>query len=303
MIYVTQGHEKGIGLEVFFKSFLCLTNSYQKQFVLVSTQEAVQDIASKMDINVIIKDRTLEIEGDVLNCIFITKQKKPATTVALEEALNIIKSKDILLTLPSSKDQFELEGKTINGHTEFFRKYYQNENIGMNFLGHDTNVLLLSDHIGLSEVELYIDKKLILAKTNQSLEALQKLRTINEVYFSGINPHCGEDGLIANSDTIINECVDELAKTHTNIKFHNMLSGDTLHFHMKNKNQLFVYAFHDQGLAPFKLKNGLTGINFSTGLPFKRVSVDHGTSFHDYGKNTANYIGMMFLLTEIESWI
>jgi len=54
--------------------------------------------------------------------------------------------------------------------------------------------------------------------------------------------------------------------------------------------------YHDQGLAPFKSQFGLIGLNISIGLPFLRLSVDHGTAFELYGKNKANSSGMLYLL-------
>ena len=137
---------------------------------------------------------------------------------------------------------------------------------------------------------------------SRPLNNISNIRNIKEVYFSGINPHCGEDGNISITDIIINAAIKKLVLSFPDIDFHEMLPGDTLHFSIKNKEQLFVYAFHDQGLAPFKLKYGLTGINLSLGLPFKRVSVDHGTAFNLYGKNQANYNGMLYLLDEVKNW-
>jgi 4-hydroxythreonine-4-phosphate dehydrogenase len=37
-------------------------------------------------------------------------------------------------------------------------------------------------------------------------------------------------------------------------------------------------------------------------MPFRRVSVDHGTAFDLWGKNKANYAGMLYLMEEIKNW-
>ncbi len=47
MIYVTQGHEDGIGLEVFLKSYLCLNSMNQKKFILVSNKKSLNSVLSK----------------------------------------------------------------------------------------------------------------------------------------------------------------------------------------------------------------------------------------------------------------
>jgi 4-hydroxythreonine-4-phosphate dehydrogenase len=46
--------------------------------------------------------------------------------------------------------------------------------------------------------------------------------------------------------------------------------------------------YHDQGLIPFKMLAGLEGVNYSAGLPFIRVSPDHGTAYDLAGKNEAS---------------
>jgi len=54
--------------------------------------------------------------------------------------------------------------------------------------------------------------------------------------------------------------------------------------------------YHDQGLSFFKNHFGLKGINITLGLPFLRMSVDHGTAFELFGKNKADPVGMIYTL-------
>ena len=41
MIYVSQGHEESIGLEIFLKSFLCLSKTDQSHFTLICCEESL----------------------------------------------------------------------------------------------------------------------------------------------------------------------------------------------------------------------------------------------------------------------
>ena len=119
-----------------------------------------------------------------------------------------------------------------------------------------------------------------------------------EVVFSGINPHAGENGILGDEEKHIKSAMTDLEKHYGKI-FTGPFSGDTLHHHyLSDKNQLFVYMYHDQGLAQFKSQYGLIGLNITLGLPFLRLSVDHGTAFELYGKNKANISGMLFLLKQ-----
>jgi 4-hydroxythreonine-4-phosphate dehydrogenase len=249
-----------------------------------------------------IEDNFVRIYDNILKCIFTTNMHSSQTLLSLDTIFEVITKNDILLTLPSSKDQFKKDQIDYKGHTELFRKHFDNQNLAMCFLGNDSNFLLLTDHIDIKNISKEITLDTIQEKIFFFLSSNLKDRGINEIFFSGINPHCGENGLISIDDDIISSSIPLIKTKYPKINVHSMLAADTLHFNILNKNQLFIYAGHDQGLGVFKTKYGLTGINFTAGLPFRRVSVDHGTAFDLYGKNQANYISMIYLLKEILSW-
>ena len=46
--------------------------------------------------------------------------------------------------------------------------------------------------------------------------------------------------------------------------------------------------YHDQVLSPFKALFNFNAINITLGLPYIRVSPDHGVAFDIAGKNLAN---------------
>lgn len=292
MIYVTQGHERGIGLEIFLKSFLLLSAQEKKIVTLV---------VSEKDLTTNLCDLKLKRENfKDLNLIHPPEdQGIPSSSASLLYVLKVIQPKDILVTLPTSKDQLIYNGKSLAGYTEFFREYYGNDNIAMTFKGISQNVLLITDHVALKNVTNVITKSLIVEKTNTTLKFYKKyFYSFDQVIFSGINPHVGENGILGSEDKIVNEAIEELKKSHS-VQFKGPLSGDTLHMHVDDKKrQLFVYMFHDQGLAQFKATHGLIGLNISMGLPFLRLSVDHGTAFELYGKNKANSTGLTFLFKE-----
>ncbi len=294
MIYVTQGHAKGIGIEVFLKAFICLSKTYQSKFILIINSVDLKSNLKNLQISHQIENNLLNFCGAQLSCEFIESSNLPNSTNALDAAVKLCK--------PTSKDQIFYKEKQVNGHTEYFRKAFKKEEIAMTFLGLDSNFLLLSDHIAIDKVINYLNLDFIVEKVKIAISQMIQSRKIKEVYFAGINPHCGEDGHISSADKIIDQAIEVLKDIFPKIIFHPQMAGDTLHFNIKNRHQLFIYPLHDQGLAPFKLKFGLTGINFSQGLSFKRVSVDHGTAFSLWGKNQANYIGMIYLLNEIENW-
>ncbi|MDO9181579.1 MAG: 4-hydroxythreonine-4-phosphate dehydrogenase PdxA [Bacteriovorax sp.] len=291
MIYVTQGHESGIGLEIFLKSFLLLSTE-EKSLVrlIVSCDDLKKNLA---DLNLNLKSFS--------DLILIENIKSTAlsSTNSLLTALSLIKPEDILITLPTSKDQLVLNNKNQAGYTEFFRSYFKNANISMTFKGLSQNILLITDHIPLKDVTNIISSNLIKQKVIVTLENFKKyFFSFDEVIFAGINPHAGENGILGDEEIHIKNAIIDLENNYGSI-FTGPYSGDTLHHYLnKQKNQLLVYMYHDQGLAQFKSQYGLIGLNITLGLPFLRLSVDHGTAFDLYGKNKANVSGMLYLLKQ-----
>jgi len=290
MIYVTQGHERGIGLEIFLKSFLLLSTHERAQITLISNQT---DLDENRDL--------LHLKKDLFKNLNVIEPESsetlPSSTASLLKALDIIATKDILVTLPTSKDQLIYKGKSLAGYTEFFREFYNKKNISMTFKGIDQDVLLITDHIPLKSVASSINSQLIIDKVETTLNFYKKyFYSFDEVIFAGINPHAGENGILGLEDKCILEAKTFL-ENKSSISFIGPVSGDTLHtLHKPSRKQLFVYMFHDQGLAPFKSKFGFIGLNISMGLPFLRLSVDHGTAFGLHGKNMGDISGMLYLL-------
>ena len=56
----------------------------------------------------------------------------------------------------------------------------------------------------------------------------------------------------------------------------------------KYKFDVIVGMYHDQVLTPFKALYNFNAINITLGLPFIRISPDHGTAKNITGKKNAN---------------
>lgn len=279
MIYVTCGHEDGVGLEVFLKSYLALTNDCQRNIALICPQQILTETANSLALDDI-KITNIDIEV-----------KNNPTIDTLIYAINITTEKDILITLPSSKDQFIWNEKTFGGHTSFFRAFYNSDDIVMTFTRGDEHLLLLTDHVPLVDVTKNLNNcDKIVKKINTVYKGISSFSRIEKIYISGINPHAGEDGLLGTEDKIISDVINKLS-----FQAHGPISGDTMHF-MLGKNTLGVFAHHDQALSYFKSKFAVYGMNITHGLPFLRLSPDFGTAAHLKGKRLAHYGGMLELL-------
>lgn len=164
----------------------------------------------------------------------------------------------------------------------------------MFFWSKELKVLLLTDHININEVTETLTPNYIVNKITSFLEShkAQFNSVPKRVVFSGINPHCGENGLIGGEDEVIEDSLPFLVEDYPDIDFIGPLSADSMH-QIIQTDDVAVYAYHDQGLPYFKSKTGFSGINITLGLPFLRLSPDHGTAFELHGKNIANYQGIL----------
>ncbi len=302
MIYISQGHERGIGPEVFFKSCLSLPQHVLDCMCLFASIKSCEDTLVTLDLPFHIYNDHIVLSSKKIQLVpIVAEDSNTESSQSLTDILNIIKPNDILITLPTSKDQLVLHNNNCAGYTEFFRKYFNKDSISMIFKSYDLKVLLLTDHIPLNEVTDTLDLSLITKKVSETLKGIKRYfkNEPQQVHFAGINPHAGENGVLGNEDMLLTQASGNLQKQFTNIDFHGPHPGDTLHFHhQKSIDQLFVYAFHDQGLPFFKDKYGLFGINITMGLDFLRMSVDHGTAFSLFGKNQASSSGCLYVLNE-----
>lgn len=293
-VYITQGHERGIGLEVFFKSCLLLSPRELSQLELIAFPDAVKETLSSIKIPFKLADTFVEIAGLKIMALWCKKMEHSQSLTALKEGIKLSEAGGVLYTLPTSKDQF------INspGHTEYFRSFYKKPELGMFFSSPGLQVLLLSDHIPISAISTALTTEVIENRLREAIETFKKWKwPIERILISGFNPHAGEGGLIGIEDDRVNNVIKRLS-SFSEIEMSGPLPGDTMLLEQKSASDLLVYIYHDQGLGVFKGLKGFIGSNITLGLPYPRVSPDHGTSFKLYGKNEADYRGCSWSIKE-----
>jgi 4-hydroxythreonine-4-phosphate dehydrogenase len=120
----------------------------------------------------------------------------------------------------------------------------------------------------------------------------------------GLNPHAGEDGLFGDEEkTQIGPAIEDARREGLDV--YGPLPADTLFSRARGGEfDIVVAMYHDQGHVPVKTLGfnydeksgtwtGLSGVNVTVGLPFLRVSVDHGTAFDRAWKGIANPESML----------
>tara|TARA_B100000029_G_scaffold310436_1_gene302960 strand:+ start:5422 stop:6396 length:975 start_codon:yes stop_codon:yes gene_type:complete len=208
---------------------------------------------------------------------------------SLNLGIKMVQTKKILgfINCPINKKQ--IFGNKNFGITEFLaRKLNVLGKEVMLIYNRELSVAPITTHIKLKKVPGNISKKKI----------IEKLLTINKFYLKnfkikpkigvlGLNPH--NDELKRNSEEkkIIIPAIKNLKSRK--ISVHGPLSPDTAFLDFKKKSfHVLVGMYHDQVLSPFKALFKFEAINITLGLPFVRISPDHGTGNDIVGKSLAN---------------
>ncbi len=146
----------------------------------------------------------------------------------------------------------------------------------------------ITTHIPLKKVSKNINKKIIINNASTIDNFYRKyLKRKPKIAILGLNPHCETNSMFNEDDKIIKPTVKTLKEKNINIT--GPFPSDTF-FLKKNieKYDCVIGMYHDQVLTPFKTLFGFDASNITLGLPFLRLSVDHGPNERMMGKNISN---------------
>ena len=210
-------------------------------------------------------------------------QKNMYIKRSFDIGLNLLRSKNALALIngPISKKTF-LKGK-YNGITEFFASKTKTKNEVMLIFNRKLSVCPITTHVPINKVSQKIKKEIIINKIN-NINGFYKefLGFKPNIAVTGLNPHCETFTGKNIEKTEILPAVMILKKR--GIKVSGPFSADTI-FLKKNRIRfnVIVGMYHDQVLTPMKTVFGFDAINITIGLPFVRISPDHGPNYEMFG--------------------
>ena len=302
-IIIILGEPNSISSEIFLKSLNYIKKT-KLNFIIIGNYSLLEKQANYLDFKINVKFKLSEInslENVKFNFINVDyKQSKPFNLKTnnsdtfvkkcFEHAVILLKKKLAigLINLPINKSKFTKN--KYKGITEYIADKTNNRNKeNMLLFNENFSVLPLTTHIPLKEVYKEITYKKI-EKACKNINNFY-LKTIKRKKFKigilGLNPHNGENGYIGNEEKkIIIPAINKLKKKYPII---GPLSPDTS-FLQREKLQIDVLIghYHDQILTTFKTKFDFNAINITIGLPFIRISPDHGIGTGIIGKGMAN---------------
>ena len=218
----------------------------------------------------------------------ITSESNEFIKVSFNKALELRKNIKCagLINGPISKKTF-LRGK-YNGITEYLGKKTDVKDTVMLIYNQKLSVSPLTTHIPISEVSKKIKKKNIISKIKKIDAFYQKvLKKKPNIAITGLNPHCESFGSENKEKEEIIPAIKHLRKSKIHIE--GPFASDTIF--LKENSEKFDVIFgmyHDQVLGPMKTLYGFKAINITIGLPFLRISPDHGPNVLMLGKNKSD---------------
>ena len=154
------------------------------------------------------------------------------------------------------------------------------------------SVCPLTTHLPLKMVNKVINKQLIIKKTLLINDFYKKnIGYKPNIAVTGLNPHCESILKFNEDEKIIKPAIKFL--NNKGLKIFGPFSADTIFLKQNRKKyDVIIGMYHDQVLAPFKSLYEYDAINLTLGLPFFRVSPDHGPNKEMLGKNLSNPLSL-----------
>ena len=150
----------------------------------------------------------------------------------------------------------------------------------------------ITTHLPLKEVHKNITKKKIVNHIKLIKKFYKESFKINpNIAITGLNPHCESNYKSSEEDRIIRPAINALIKKKYRVN--GPFAADTIFIKEQSKKyDVIVGMYHDQVITPVKTLFGFNAINITLGLPFTRISPDHGPNTPMLGKNLSNPISL-----------
>ena len=223
----------------------------------------------------------------------ITSKSNHYITECLEIAIKLLKNNvsNKFINGPISKKTFLK--KKYNGLTEYLANKTNTKKFAMIIYNKKLSVCPLTTHLPVKYISKRINKLQIINKV-KLIDSFWKKKFGKKVKIgvTGLNPHCESIDKFNEDRSIIFPTIKRLKNLRYNID--GPFAADTIFLENNRKKfNLVMGMYHDQVLTPMKTLFEYDAINITIGLPFLRVSPDHGPNETMLGKNKSNCLSLL----------
>ena len=306
-IIVVPGEPNSIFFEIFLKSF---KNKIRSPIILVASykllklQMGVLKYKKKIKLLDLDKLNKQKLNNKTINLINIeykfnkpfdksSKKYNSYIKKCFEVSFKLIKSgvSKKFINGPILKKNFL--NKNFYGITEYIANKFSLKKQAMLIYNKKLSVCPVTTHLPIKKVSKYINKKNI----------IEKVELINNFYKSelnlkpkiavlGLNPHCETVDKFNEDEKILKPVINYLKNKKYFVS--GPYSADTIFLSQNRKKyNVILGMYHDQVLAPLKTLHEYDAINITLGLPFTRISPDHGPNEKMVGQNKSNPLSLV----------
>ena len=303
-LLIVLGEPRSVFIEIFLKAYKKLRKKIKRPIILIGSSTLVKKQLNYFNynykINEIYDDKIKLIKNNNnINLINIDLDvKKPFQKIfnnsneyiesSFSTAIKLLKKKQAigLLNGPISKKKFLK--KSFSGITEYLKHKTSSNNVAMIIYNKQLSVSPVTTHIPIKFVNKKITKKYIKDKIKLINKFYKKFLKKNpNIAVLGLNPHCETIDSYSEENNIIIPSIKNLKKK--GIKISGPFPADTFFIKPNYKKfDLVIGMYHDQVLTPIKSIFKFNAINITVGLPFIRVSPDHGPNETMISKNISD---------------
>ena len=313
-IILIAGEPNSIFFEIFFKAIK--SKLYRSPLILICCKKILlhqmkkNRFKKKLNVLELEKLKKYNLDNSNLNLIDIRCKKlnKSFTTRLTNQylensfklALKLMDKKfsNKLINGPINKKSFL--NKKYLGITEYISAKYKSKKTAMLIYNKKLSVCPVTTHLPIKLVTKNITKKLIEEKIHIIHSFYkEKLNYKPKIAVTGMNPHCESISKFNEDEKIVSKAV--ISQKKGGIYVSGPYPADTI-FLKKNRDKFNVILgmYHDQVLAPIKTLCEFDAINITMGLPFLRITPDHGPNEKMLGKNMSNPISLINALNFLD---
>ena len=306
-IIIVAGEPNSIFFEIFFKS---LKKTYSSPIILIASHKLL--LLQMKKLNYKKKIKLLEFEkiskyilsNKTINLINVNYRfSKPFEKISSKSNNYIKRSFDLAFKIINDG----ITNKLINGpisKKNFLKKKYLGitEYIANKYSVKKKAMLIYNKNLSVCPVTTHLPLKLVSRKINQK-NIKEKIELINKFYRNsmkfkpkiailGLNPHCESIDKFNEDEKIVKPIIKKMKKN--GYKVSGPHSADTIFLNNNRKNyDVILGMYHDQVLTSIKTLYEYDAINITLGLPFLRISPDHGPNERMIGKNLSNPLSLI----------
>jgi 4-hydroxythreonine-4-phosphate dehydrogenase len=303
-IAIIAGEPNSISSEIIFKSWLLRKKYFHKPIVIIGSIDLlnlqkkklrykinIQKVNKNFDFNKMNRKKLWVHDINYIQDKAFQKISKKTNKYifrCFNAAIKLIKKKKILgiINCPVSKET--LFDKKHQGITEFISKKTKSKGKEVMLIYNKKfSVSPLTTHISLKDVNKNIDEKRIVKNVITINNFYKKNFNIKpKIGILGINPHNFSKNINDKQKTII-LAIKKIKNLKINI-VGPIVPDSSFLIAQKNKIDVMLGMYHDQVLTTFKTLFKFDAINITLGLPFIRISPDHGIGTDILNKKKAN---------------